>query len=95
MFVNVSNVGAFQGVSSFFNQAATPVFDARLTGDAWYMTANPTMHDVIEVGYLDGNPTPFLEEQQGWTVDGVEMKVRIDACATPLARQTMYRNPGA
>lgn len=75
--------------------AVEPIFDARLTGTAWYMTADPGQHDVIEVGYLDGDSQPFLDQQDGWSVDGVEFKVRIDACATPLAYQTLYKDPGA
>ncbi len=53
------------------------------------------MFDVIEVGYLDGNPNPFLEEQDGWNIDGVEFKVRIDAAAKALEWRTLYKNPGA
>jgi len=75
--------------------AAEPIFDARLTGDAWFMAADPAAHDVIEVGYLDGNAAPFLEQQDGWSVDGTEFKVRIDACATALAYQTLYKNAGS
>lgn len=75
--------------------AAEPIFDARIAGDAWFMAADPAIHDTIEVGYLDGNPAPFLEQQAGWSVDGTEFKVRIDACATALAYQTLYKNAGA
>ena len=53
------------------------------------------MHDGIEVGYLDGVDTPFLDQQDGWSVDGTEFKVRIDAAATPMAWETMYKNPGS
>jgi ATP-dependent protease ClpP protease subunit len=62
---------------------------------AWYLAADPTMFDTIEVAYLDGNDTPYIEEQTGWTSDGVEMKVRIDATAAPLERRTLYRAVGA
>lgn len=74
--------------------AAEPIFDARLEGKAWYGLANPSTTDTIEVSYLDGNQNPFLEQQQGWTVDGTEFKVRIDAAASPLAFQGLYKNPG-
>jgi len=74
--------------------AAEPIFDARMTGQAWYLLADPMMHDTIEVGYLDGVSTPFLDQQDGWTVDGTEFKVRIDATATALAWQGMYKDPG-
>jgi len=73
------------------------VVDARLDNHSttsWYLLANPTMYDVIEVGYLDGNSNPYLEQQQGWEVDGVEFKVRIDAAAKALEWRTLYKNPG-
>ena len=38
------------------------------------------MHDTIEVAYLDGNDVPYLEQQDGFSVDGVTFKVRIDPC---------------
>jgi ATP-dependent protease ClpP protease subunit len=74
------------------------VVDARLdaaSATAWYLAASPGAFDTIEVAYLDGNDTPFLEQQTPWTTDGVEMKVRIDAAAAPLDHRTMYKNPGA
>lgn len=74
---------------------ATPIFDARLSGNAWYLLADPALFDTIEVSYLDGISTPFLEQQQGWEVDGTEFKVRIDAAASPLAWEGMYKDPGA
>ncbi|WP_444911075.1 hypothetical protein [Microbulbifer sp. PAAF003] len=37
------------------------------------------MHDTIELFYLDGQQVPVLEEQNGWGIDSVEFKVRLDA----------------
>ena len=51
------------------------------------------MHDTIEVAYLDGNTAPTLEQQGGWTVDGVEFKVRIDAGVKPLDFRGLAKNP--
>ncbi len=78
--------------------AAEIVTDARLDAastTAWYLTADPNMFDTIEVAYLDGNPNPFMEQQDGWSVDGVDFKVRIDAAAKALEFRTMYKNAGA
>ena len=78
--------------------AAEIVTDARLdatSAAAWYMAANPDVFDTIEVAYLDGNPNPFLEQQDGWSVDGVDFKVRIDAAAKALEHRTLYKNPGS
>lgn len=78
--------------------AAEIVVDARLDAHsvtAWYLMASPTLFDTIEVGYLDGVAAPFLDSQDGWSVDGTEYKVRIDAAAAPLEYRTMYKNSGA
>lgn len=76
-------------------EAAEPIFDARLPTGGWFMAADPMIADTIEVGYLDGVNTPFLEQQAGWSVDGTEFKVRLDATATALAWEGLYKNPGA
>ena len=72
-----------------------PIIDNRLTGTAWYMAANPSVHDTIEVAYLDGQQAPFLDQQDGWSVDGTEFKVRIDAGVKALAWEGLYKDPGA
>jgi ATP-dependent protease ClpP protease subunit len=74
---------------------AKVVSDARLTSTPWYLVADPNTHDTVEVAYLDGNESPTLEQQDGWNVDGVEFKVRIDAAAKALDHRTMYKDPGA
>ncbi|MBJ2155270.1 ClpP-like prohead protease/major capsid protein fusion protein [Variovorax sp. IB41] len=74
------------------------VSDARLdaaSATAWYGAANPNTADTIEVNYLDGNQTPYLEQKNGWNVDGTEFKVRIDAGVSPLDFRTLAKNPGA
>jgi ATP-dependent protease ClpP protease subunit len=74
------------------------ISDARLdtaSAQAWYGTANSGMHDTVEVSYLDGNQAPTLEQQDGWKVDGVEFKVRLDAGVKALDFRTMSKNPGA
>ncbi len=51
---------------------------ARLTGTRWYMFADPNEDPVIEVGFLDGQQEPVIEMQEGFRVDGVSWKVRLD-----------------
>lgn len=60
-----------------------------------YMAAAPGMYDTIEVAYLDGNDKPYLEQQQGFTVDGATFKVRLDAGVAPLSWKTMQKLTGA
>ena len=78
--------------------AFTVITDARLdlaSATAWYMAGDPAIYDTIEISYLDGNDMPVLEQQAGWSVDGVDFKVRLDAGAAPLDYRALYKNPGA
>lgn len=93
---NTAKTGTTKQPNAFntVRDAAEPIFDARITGSKWFMAADPAQFDTIEVSYLDGISTPWLDQQDGWTVDGTEFKVRIDAAATALAAQGLYKNAG-
>lgn len=74
------------------------ISDARLDAaspTAWYGAGGAQMHDTVEVNYLDGNDQPYLEQRQGWNVDGTEFKVRIDAGVSALDWKALAKNPGA
>ena len=74
------------------------ISDARLdaaSSSVWYGSGSSSLTDTIEVSYLDGNDQPTLEEQSGWSVDGVEMKVRLDAGVKALSHRALAKNPGA
>jgi len=78
-------------------EGVAKVTDARLDADSaikWYGAASNSIHDTIEVAYLDGNDRPVLEQQNGWNVDGTEFKVRMDAGVSALDYRTMVRNLG-
>ena len=75
----------------------TVIADGRLDANdplAWFMAANPAMMETVEVAFLDGQQTPYMETQNGWSTDGVVYKVRIDATAAPLDFRGMYMNDG-
>lgn len=74
------------------------VADARLDADSAttsYMTAAPGAFDTVEVAYLDGRDTPFLDEMEGFSVDGATFKVRMDAGVAPLSYRTVVKLPGS
>jgi len=58
------------------------------------LSANPNVFDTLEVAFLDGQEAPFLESKDGWNVDGVEYKVRLDAVAGALDYRGLYQNDG-
>jgi ATP-dependent Clp endopeptidase proteolytic subunit ClpP len=72
----------------------TPISDSRLTGTAWYAAADPAQTDTIEVTYLDGVEDPFLDQREGWNVDGTEFKVRMDAGVKALHWRGLGKNTG-
>ena len=73
----------------------TVVGDGRLddAGTAWYL-AGPK-GKTVTIFFLDGNQTPTIEQQQGFDVDGVKYKVRIEAGAKAMHWKALYKNPGA
>ena len=49
----------------------------------------------VTVFFLNGNKAPYLEQKEGWNVDGVEYKVRIDAGAKAMDWKALTKNAGA
>lgn len=84
-----------QTIPNSVRNAFDVISDPRLDGKEWFMAADQNMHDTIEVQYLDGVQTPYLEQQMGWDVDGTEFKVRIDAGVKALDSKGLIKNPGA
>ena len=75
---SVEGADANSGIINPIRDIVTPIKSARLQvadPKSWYLINK----EAIEVSYLDGVDTPYMEQQQGFTVDGVATKVRIDA----------------
>ena len=51
---------------------------ARLSGTRRYLFADPATAPTIEVSFLDGMEEPYLEMEEGFTVDGARWKARLD-----------------
>ncbi len=80
-----------------FQNTFEVVADPRLDADSpvqWYTSANPNQYDIIEAGFLEGATEPYLETKEGWSIDGVEFKARIDCAAIPLDFRGLARNAG-
>ena len=50
----------------------------RLAGTRYYMLADASEAAAIEVAFLDGVDTPYLETAQAFDTDGGKLKVRLD-----------------
>ncbi|SFI08225.1 prohead protease/major capsid protein fusion protein [Albimonas pacifica] len=62
---------------------------------AWYLVASPSEIDGLEFAYLEGAPGPQIESRNGFEVDGVQIKVRLDFGAGFVDWRGWYRNAGA
>lgn len=83
-----SNSGIFNPVNNMGQLIVESRLDAQPAN--WYV-ASALGSDTIEVAYLDGVDTPYIEQQEGFTVDGAAFKVRIDAGVAPLDYRGMQR----
>ena len=87
--------GSNSGVVNPYKGRFVVVADAELTDpDAWYLVADATQHDTIEVTYLNGVETPRLETRQGFEVDGIEYKVAFDCGVSALDFRGVFKNAG-
>lgn len=87
--------GVNSGVVNPYKGRFVVVVDAELTDpDAWYLVADATQHDTIEVTYLNGVETPRLETRQGFEVDGIEYKVAFDCGVSALDFRGVFKNAG-
>lgn len=90
-----------------FIQALTPVIEPRLsagvtvddvayTGSttAYYLLASPAQVDTVEYAYLEGEEGVYTETRNGFDVDGVEVKARLNFAAKALDWRGMHRNAG-
>ena len=85
--------GVNSGVVNPYKGRFVVVADAELTDpDAWYLVADASQHDTIEVTYLNGVETPRLETRQGFDVDGIEYKVAFDVGVDAIDFRGLYKN---
>lgn len=71
-----------------------PVLDAT-SATAWYAVASSSAVDTVEYCYLDGAEGPVVETKNGWEVDGVEMKCRLDFAAKAIDNKGLHKSAGA
>lgn len=95
-----SDGGATAGLAStranpYAGNVFTRVYEPRLDDSSaviWYLAG--AKGKTVKVFFLNGVQSPYLETKQGWEVDGVEYKVRIDAGAKAVDWKALLRNAG-
>ena len=78
-------------------RSLVPVVEPRLDANsatAWYLIADPAQIDTVEYCYLEGQQGVYIETKQGFEIDGVEIKARMDFGAAALDYRGMEKNAG-
>jgi HK97 family phage prohead protease len=70
---------------------ATP----RLSGTRRYSFADPSVARCLAVGFLNGAEAPTVQSQDGWRVDGTELKVSLDFGVAAMDWRGCTTNSGA
>jgi hypothetical protein len=97
---------AFRYTSAEFSPAAptsintfagilTPLLDANLSGNRWYLFADPAALPAFVYGSLASEPGPRVATRVGFEVEGVQMKVAMDFGVAALEWRAAYSNAGA
>ncbi len=67
----------------------------RIAGTRRYLFADPNIAPTLEVVFLNGVETPYLEMKEGWRIDGTEWKVRLDVGYGAVDWRGAITNAGA
>lgn len=76
------NAGIINPVQNFATVIAEPRLDD--ASQTTFYLAAAQGSDTIEVAYLNGVDTPFIDQIEGFTADGITTKIRIDAGVAPV-----------
>jgi hypothetical protein len=94
--LNLAATATTADVPSFL-RTMTPIVEPRLDAASngtttWYLVADPSQISTIEYAYLAGQQGVFIETRQGFDVDGVEIKARMDFGAAPVEYRGLQKN---
>lgn len=96
-FVSQAYVASQSSHINPFAGALEVISEARLdasSATAWYLAADNGTIDTVEYCYLEGNNGVYLETRQGFDVDGMEIKARLDFAAKAIDYRGLYKNNG-
>lgn len=75
-----------------FTRIYEPRLDDNDSGDPWFMLGPDK---TIQLSFLNGNQSPFMEQMKDFDTDGVKWRVRADVGAKAVKWEGMVRNLGA
>jgi hypothetical protein len=96
--INIASADATKVVPEWV-RSLVPVVEPRLDAatngtTGWYLIADPAQIDTVEYCYLEGQQGVYIETKQGFEVDGVEIKARMDFGAAAIDYRGVEKNAG-
>lgn len=93
---STGNVGAQlnSGVINPLYGSVRVISDPRVADGAWYLFAAPAQAPIVQVAWLDGEQTPYFEEDVDFITDGIRLKCRHCFGAGLLGWRGAIYNPG-
>jgi hypothetical protein len=91
--MNLAVTAATAGIPEWV-RSLIPITEPRLDANSqtgWYLIADPADIDTIEYCYLEGQEGVYFETRQGFEVDGMEMKARMDFAAAAIEYRGMAK----
>ena len=86
-----------EGVINPWYNRLNPIAEPRLdddSTDSWYLVADPSQVDTIEVAYLDGYEQPTIDEQETFTRDEITWKCRHVFGCGAMDWRGLFKNDG-
>lgn len=80
---------------NIFAQSMQLVVDAEITGNQWYLAADPNLIDTVVCFGLEGQEQPKIESRIKFENDSLELKVAHAFEAQPMDWRGLVKNPGA
>lgn len=71
------------------------IWDQRLPAGSWYMAADPSAIDGLVYAYLSGHEGLYTEQREGFEIDGIQIKARLDFGGGVWDYRGLYKNAGA
>jgi hypothetical protein len=78
-----------------FRSAKPRLDNSTGTATNWFLFTDPALIDTLEYCCLEGQQGVYIETRQGFEVDGVEIKARMDFGAAAIDYRGLQKSAGA
>ena len=79
---------------NMFAGQLTPIVDSRISGNKWFLSADPNRISTIEYGFLIGQPELSVEMFENYINDRIDYRLRGVFGAKALSHRGLIYNPG-